>query len=136
MMSSVSRRALASTLKWRSRGVPMPLSIQSPRFLSVVMGDGLKRSDMLQCAAEAAAVDWSRQKDVPKGFEKFFKPGGTSDAETSKEATAREKADKKDAKEKQSGSDSKKKSDGMSGYYVSFSLTYQSPVFLEGSLST
>ena len=114
----------------------MPLSIQSPRFLSVVMGDGLKRSDMLQCAAEVAAVDWSRQKDVPKGFEKFFKPGGTSDAETSKEATAREKADKKDAKEKQSGSDSKKKSDGMSGYYVSFSLTYQSPVFLEGSLST
>ena len=104
MMSSASRRALAT----RSCGVPMPLSIQAPRFLSAAMGDGLKRSDMLQCAAEAAAVDWSKQKDVPKGFEKFFRPGGT---ETPKDATAREKADTKDAKDSQSGRDSNK-SDG------------------------
>ena len=109
MMSSASRRALATTLTWRSRGLPMPLSMQAPRFLSAAMGDGLKRSDMLQCAAEAAAVDWSKQKDVPRGFEKFFRPGGT---ETSKDATAREKADKKDTKDSQSGSDSRKKNDG------------------------
>lgn len=115
MMSSVSRRALATTLTWRSRVVPLPHSIQAPRFLSAVVGDGLKSSDMLQCAAEAAAVDWSRQKDVPKGFEKFFRPGGTSDSEKPKEAKAREKAENKDAKGGQSGSDSGKKSDGMSG---------------------
>ena len=133
MMSSVSRRALATTLTWRSRGVPLPLSIQAPRFLSVVVGDGLKRSDMLQCAAEAAAVDWSRQKDVPKGFEKFFRPGGTSDAETPKEATAREKADKKDAREKQSGGDSKKKSDGMSAFCIGLLFrTFHSLSCLEG----
>ena len=109
MMSSVSRRAITKSLSWRSRFAPTPLSVQSPRFLSVVVGDGLKRSDMLQCAAEAAAIDWSKQKDVPKGFEKFFRPGGASGgAETPKEA----KTDKEEAKGRQSGSDSEKKKGG------------------------
>ena len=92
--------------------------MQSPRFLSIVVGDGLKRSDILQCAAEAAAIDWSKQKDVPKGFEKFFRPGGASgDAETSKEASnvkkVKEMIEEEMKKREKSGSDSeKKKSDG------------------------